>query len=77
MYFLFNSDFPTYPTFHQFHDLDTQPDLHRIMSGFYGAFTVGLPAGNAYPSGLLVPSPFLGLACAPVVETRFLELAMT
>ena len=24
-----------------------------------------------------VPSPFLGLACAPIVETRFLELAMS
>ena len=35
-----------------------------------------MPAGNAYPSGHLVPSPFLGLACAPIVETRFLELAM-
>ena len=29
----------------------------------------GMPAGNAYPSGHLVPSPFLGLAYAPVVET--------
>ena len=25
----------------------------------------------------LVPFPFLGLACAPIVETRFLELAMS
>ena len=31
-----------------------------------------------YPSGhLAVPSHFLGLACAPIVETRFLELAMS
>ena len=37
----------------------------------------GMPAGNSYPSGHLVPSPFLGLACAPIVETRFLELAMS
>ena len=37
----------------------------------------GMPAGNAYPSGHLVPSPFLGLACAPIFETRFLELAMS
>ena len=37
----------------------------------------GMPAGNAYLSGHLVPSPFLGLACAPIVETRFLELAMS
>ena len=37
----------------------------------------GMPAGNAYPFGHLVPSPFVGLACAPIVETRFLELAMS
>ena len=37
----------------------------------------GLPARNAYPSGHLVPSPILGLACAPMVETRFLELGMS
>ena len=35
-----------------------------------------MPAGNAYPSGHLVPSPIVGLACAPIVETGFLELAM-
>ena len=38
----------------------------------------GMPAKNAYPSGHLVPSPIVGLACAPIiVETRFLELAMS
>ena len=37
----------------------------------------GMPAGKAYPSGHLVPSPIVGLACAPIVETRFLELAMS
>ena len=31
----------------------------------------GMPAGNAYPSGHLVPSPFWGLAYAPMVETSF------
>ena len=30
----------------------------------------GMPAGNAYPSGHLVPSPILGLANAPIVETN-------
>ena len=35
-----------------------------------------MPAGNAYPSGHLIPSPFLGLACSPIVATRFLELAV-
>ena len=34
-----------------------------------------MPERNAYPSGHLVPSPILGLACAPIVEDRFLELA--
>ena len=37
----------------------------------------GMPAGNSYPSGHLVPSPILGLANAPIVETKFLELAMS
>ena len=37
----------------------------------------GMPAGNAYPSEHLVPSPIVGLACATIVETRFLELAMS
>ena len=36
-----------------------------------------MPVGNAYLSGHLVPSPIVGLACAPIVETRFLELAMS
>ena len=30
----------------------------------------GIPAGNAYPSGHLVPSPILGLANASIVETN-------
>ena len=30
--------FPTDQTFHQFHDLYTELDLHRIMSGFHVAF---------------------------------------
>ena len=37
----------------------------------------GMPAGNAYPSGHLVLSPILGLVNAPIVETKFLELAMS
>ena len=39
---LTNSDFPTNQTFHQFHDLDTDFDLHRITSGFHGAFAMGV-----------------------------------
>ena len=64
----------------QFHALDTEFVLHRIMSGFpWNIWNgCGMPAGNAYPSGHLVLSPpILGLACAPIVETRFLELAMS
>ena len=37
----------------------------------------GMPAGNAYLCGHLVPSPIVGLACAPIVVTRFLEFAMS
>ena len=37
----------------------------------------GMPAGTLTPSGHLVPSPILGLANAPIVETKFLELAMS
>ena len=37
-----NSDFPTDQTSHQFHDLYTELDLHRIMSGFHGAFATGV-----------------------------------
>ena len=37
----------------------------------------GMPQGNDYPSGHLVPSPILGLADAPIVKTKFLELAMS
>ena len=39
---LTNSDFPTNQTFYQFHDLDTELDRHRIMSGFHGAFATGV-----------------------------------
>ena len=36
-----------------------------------------MPAGNAYLTGKLVLSSFLGLACDPIVETRFPEIAMS
>ena len=39
---LTNSDFPTDQTFHQFNDLYTEFDLHRIMSGFHGIFSMGV-----------------------------------
>ena len=37
-----NSDFPTNQTFHQFNDLYTEFDLHRMKSGFHGAFATGV-----------------------------------
>ena len=76
---LTNSDFPTDQTFHQFNDLYTEFDLQRIMSGFHGAFATGVACQQGtitLPDTWFCP-PFLGLACAPIVETRFLELAMS
>ena len=49
------SDFS--PSF--FYDLDTELDLYRIASGFHGALICngcGMPTGNAYTSGHIVPS---------------------
>ena len=39
--------------------------------------SVQLGVRISYPSGHLVPSPILGLANAPIVEAKFLELAMS
>ena len=66
-------------TFHQIHDLHTELDLHTDYEWFPWSICngCGMPAGNAYPSGYLVPSPMVGLACAPIAVTRFLELAMS
>ena len=75
---LTNSDFPTDQTFHQFYDLYTEFDLHRIMSGFHGTFATGVASQQGtltLPDTWFRP-PFLGLAFAPI-ETRFLELAMS
>ena len=48
---LTNSDSPTNQTFYQFRDLDSEFDLHRIMSGFHGAFVTGV----ACRQGTLTP----------------------
>ena len=37
-----DQQWPTNQTFHQFHDLYTELDLHRILSGFHGAFATGV-----------------------------------
>ena len=67
-----NSDFLTDHTFHQFHYLDTELDLRRIMNGFHGAFATGVACqqGTLTLPDTWFRAPFLGLGCAPIVETR-------
>ena len=76
-----NSDFQTNQTFHQFHDLDTESLTITDYEWFPWSICngCGMPEGNAYmyPSVHLVPSPIVGLSCAQIVETRFLELALS
>ena len=69
----YQSDFPpiSWPLYRAWPSLNYEWFLWSIYNG------CGWPAGNAYPSGHLVPSPILGLANAPIVETKFLELAMS
>ena len=76
---LTNSDFQTNQTFHKFHDLDNDFNLHRIMIGFHGAFAtcVACQQGTLTLPDTWLRPPILGLACAPIVETRFFELAMS
>ena len=76
---LTNSDFPTNQTFHQFHDLHTDFNLPRIMSGFHGAFATDLANQKGtltLPDTLFRPA-ILGFACAPIVEIIFLVLVMS
>ena len=56
------SDFPTNQTFHQFHDLDTELVLHRITSGFNGAFSTGVACqqGTLILTDTGLVSPLLG-----------------
>ena len=76
---LTNIDFSTNQTFHQFYDLDTELDLHRIMSGFHAAFAtaVACQQGSLTLPDTLFRPPFLGRVCALIVATRFIELAMS
>ena len=69
-----NSDFLTEQTFHQFYDLDTDVDKHRITSSFHGKFATGV----ACQQGTLSPSDtwfrfFFGLDWAPIAEISFLD----
>ena len=56
-----------YPTLHRFnfHRIERFEIPSSICDGY------GMPAGRAYHSGHLVPSPLSGLACALIVETSF------
>ena len=73
---LTNSDFPTNQTSHQFYYLDTELGLHRIMSGFHGAFATGVTCqqGTLTLLDTWCRRLILGLACAPIGET-FLDFA--
>ena len=65
---LTNSDFPTDQTFHQFHHLHTEHDLHRIISGFHGAVATGV----ACQLGMLnLPDTWF---CPPFLNLLVLQL---
>ena len=75
---LTNSDFPTNQTFHQFHDLDTELDLHRLwVVSMEHLQRVSHASRERLPYRTPGSVPILGLANAPIVETKFLELAMS
>ena len=65
---LTNSDFPTDQIFHQFHDLYTELDFHRIMSGFHGAFATGVGSQQERlpfrTPGSVPPPPFGTCLCS-------------
>ena len=74
-----NSDFPTDQTFHHFHDLDTDLNLHRITSGFHGAFASRVACQQemlSLPDTWFCP-PFWDLLMLYFVETNFPELAVS
>ena len=71
---------PTDQTFYQFHDLDTELDIHGIKSGFQGAFATGVacPQGTCTIPDTWFRPFFIGdLVYASVVETSFPELAVS
>ena len=75
---LTNSDFPTNQTFHQFHDLDTELDLHRLwVVSMEHLQRVWQSSRERLPFRTPGSVPILGLANAPIVETKFLELAVS
>ena len=51
---------------------------YKILLNYFSSCDMyGMPARRAYPSGHLLPSPFLGLAYAPFLETRLSKFAVT
>ena len=73
------SDFPTDQTFHQFQDLDTKLELHRMTSGSHWSFATGVACQQRTLTLLdtWFRLPFWGLVYAPIVETSFSELAVS
>ena len=71
------TDFPTDQTFHQFQDLNTELDLHRITSGFYGALETGVTCRQGT---LTLPNTWfrphiLGLALLQLLRPDFPNLS--
>ena len=69
---------PLFPTLHRINER-TEPDIHRIKRGFPGAIATGVTCQQwalNLPDTWFRPSYF-GLTYAPIVETRFLELAIS
>ena len=59
---MFTHNHITNQTFHLFHDLYTELELHRIMSGFHGAFATGVASqqGTLTPPDTWFRPPFWG-----------------
>ena len=73
---LTNSDFLTDQTFHQFHDLDTELDLHRIISSFHETFATGVTSQLGtltFPDSWFRP-PFWDLLVLPLLKPDFPNL---
>ena len=67
---------PTSQTFHHFHDLDTELDIHQITSGFHEVFATGV----AFQQGLLtLPGsvPLFGTCLCSNCWDKFPELVVS
>ena len=70
------SDIQTNQTFPQFHDLDSDFDLHQITSGFHWAFERVWHASRENLH-FWTPGSVTLFAYAPIVETNIPELAVS